>query len=550
MIKKITQQFQLRHLLLAFALMLSSVTFAQTASKNPIYDNQKNDLIEKRDLFAKHYLNEDGSFTASIASAPIHYKKDGIFSNIDNTIQPASSSVYAYANKENLMESYFGASAHNGVKNKTKEGEVLEFLNTSSHWEVGGLKVNVQESANVSVTTIENRAYYKNLYGAIHAEFVVLNGKRKLNYLIQNADALTNAPSNAEYLVFTEKIVLPANWTYLHTENGLTISNDKQTRIYHYSNPYSYDGTGKKLRSNNTIMTVEAQGNTLTIATKVNTDWLLDSDRVYPITIDPTVTVYPSESNYNTGCVYSSDYYKEESLIGFGRYNDNGGVQDMLRGWAKFDLTSVPDDAEIENAISVNYYVSAGSEDFNPDYGHQLIFTRLNIDPVTASGTALYNAIDQFGYGPFVTAAINSIGWKEHTLTSVSVVPDLANGLINNYFSLGFFGDGDFFEGEYLVVDGWEDNSPHLTFTYSQTLGVESFDKSAISMYPNPVENILTVATKDQIESIKIYSLVGQLVHANTDKNTIDVSSLTNGVYLTEIKFSNGQILNKKIVKK
>lgn len=550
MIKKITQQLQLRYLLFASGLLLSSVTFAQTTSKNPIYENSEKEVIEKRDLFAKHFINDDGTYTAAVASGPIHYEKAGVFSNIDNTIQSVSSTIYSYANTENLMESYFGATSNNGVKNKTKDGEVLEFLNTSSYWEVGGLKINVQESNNVPVTTIENRAYYKNLYGAIHAEFVVLNGKRKLNYLIQNADALTNAPSNADYLVFTEKIVLPANWTYLNTENGLTISNDKQERIYHYSNPYSFDAKGKKLRSNNTIMTVEAEGNTLNISTKVKATWLLNTDRVFPITVDPTVTVYPDESDYNTGSVYSSDYYKEPADIAFGRYEDNAGAQDMLRGWAKFNTSSVPDDSEVENGVTINYYVFYGSPDYSPLYGHELIFSRLNLDPVTASGSALYNAIDQFGYGPFVTTAINSEGWKEHTLTSSSVQTDITNGLTNNYFSLGFMPQGDFFEGEFIGVDGWDYEMPYLTFTYSQTLGVESFDNPSVNIYPNPVSNILTVATVQQVESIRIYSLVGQLIHSNMNIKTIDVSSVTNGVYMAEIKLSNGQTINKKIVKK
>lgn len=550
MIKKITQLLNLRHLCFASILLASGISFAQTASKNPIYDDKGNEVIAKRDLFAKHFLNEDGTYTAAIASGPIHYQKEGVFSNIENTIRPFSSTIYSYANKENLMESYFGTTAHKGVKNKTKEGEVLEFLNTTMYWEVAGLKVNEQQSANVPVTTVNDKAYYNNLYGAINAEFVVLNGKRKLNYIIPSADALTNAPANATYLVFTEKVILPTNWSYVITEDGVVVSNEKQERIYLYSNPYSFDGRGKKLRSNNTIMTVEAQENTLTIATKVKTNWLLSTGRVFPITVDPTVTVYPDMSNYNTGSVYSSDYYKLTADIGFGRDVDNGGIQDFLRGWAKFNTASVPEDAIVSNGVTINYYVYYASPDYSPANGHELVFSQLTLDPVAADGSALYNAIGQYGYGPFVTTAINSVGWKSHTLTSAAIQTDISNGLANNYFSLGFMPQGDFFPEEYIAVDGWDFDKPYLTFSYTQpVMGTESFDK-LVSIYPNPIENILTVATDYQIESIKIYSLVGQLIDATTNSNTIDVSSLTKGVYLTEIKLDNGQTINKKIVKK
>ncbi len=549
MIKKITQVLRLRHLCLASVLLLSGINFAQTTSKNPIYEDKENEVIEKRDMFAKHFINSDGSYTAAISSGPIHYEKEGIFSNIENTILPFSSMVYAYSNEENLMESYFGASAHIGLKNKTKEGEVLEFLNTTMYWEVGGLKVNEQQSANVPVTTINNKAYYNHLYGTINAEFVVLNGKRKLNYIIPNSDAIVGAPANATYLVFTEKITIPNNWSYLNTEEGLVISNEKQEKIYLYSNPYSFDETGKKLRNNNTLMTVEAQGNTLTIATKVKTSWLLSTDRVFPITVDPTVTVYPDMSNFNTGSVYSSDYYKLSADIAFGRDADNGALQDFLRGWAKFNITSVPEDAIVSNGVTVNYYVFYASPDYSPAYGHELVFSQLTLDPVTATGSALYNAIEQYGYGPFVTTAINSVGWKTHTLTSAAVQTDIANGLTNNYFSLGFMPQGSFYAGEFIGVDGWDFDKPYITFTYTQPMGAESFEK-LISIYPNPTENILNVISDYQIESIKIYSLLGQLIQDNTNKNNIDVTSLTNGIYLAEIELENGQTISKKIVKK
>lgn len=550
MIRKITQLFHLRYVALTAILLMSGLSFAQSASKNPIYEPKENEVVAKRDLFAKHFLNNDGSYTTTIASGPIHYEKEGVFSNIDNTIRPFSSTIYTYANKENLMESYFGATAHAGLKNKTKEGEVLEFLSTSMYWEVSGAKAGEQQSANVPIAIVDDKAYYNNLYGTIDAEFVVLNGKRKLNYLIPNAEALSAMPTNASYLVFSEKVIIPASWSYANTEDGLVISNEKNERIYLYSNPYSYDANGRKLRSNNTEMTVEAQGNTLTIATKVKKSWLLNTERVFPITVDPTVTVYPDMANYNTGAVYSSDYYKLTADIGFGRDVDNAGVQDFLRGWAKFNTTSVPDDAIVSSGVAVNYYVYYASPDYSPAYGHELVFSQLNLNPVTASGSALYNAIMQFGYGPFVTAAINSVGWKAHTITSAAIQTDIANGLTNNYFSLGFMPQGDFYAGELIAADGWDANKPYLTFTYTQpVMGTENFNK-LVSIYPNPAESILTVATDFQVESIKVYSLVGQLVTANANKNTIDVSVLTKGFYLVEIELDNGQVVSSKIVKK
>lgn len=549
MIKNITQTLNLRHISFVTIFLLSTISFAQNIPEDFRLEDRKKEVIEKRDLFAKHFLNEDGSFTASIASRPVHFEKDGVFKTIDNKIKPFASSTYSYANTENLMASYFGSMSHKGIKNETKEGVVLEFLNTTMHWEVAGLKIGEQQSNNVSVSTLDNKVYYNNLYDFINAEFVVLNGKRKLNYIISSAEAFANAPSNTSYLVFTEKVVIPSSWTHEMTKNGLVIRNAQQEQIYLYSNPYSFDGSGKMLRSNNTIMSVEREDNTLTIATKVKTDWLLNVDRVYPITVDPTVSVYPYLSSYGTGTVYSADYFKETEIIGFGRLDDFLGVEDFVRGWAKFDTTSIPEDAIVDNGVTINFYVNAASPDYSPAYGHELVFSQLNLDPVSSTGSILYNAIEQFGYAPFVTAAINSVGWKTHTLTSASIQTDISNGLVNDYFAIGFMPQGDFFEGEFIVVDGWANNMPYLTFTYEESLGIEEFDTSVMSIYPNPVEDVLTVATDYEVVSIEVYSLIGQLVQANTNKNLIDVSSLAKGIYMTKIRFENGQVLTKKIVK-
>lgn len=549
MIKNITQTLNLRHISFVTIFLLSTISFAQNIPEDFRLEDRKKEVIEKRDLFAKHFLNEDGSFTASIASRPVHFEKDGVFKTIDNKIKPFASSTYSYANTENLMASYFGSMSHKGIKNETKEGVVLEFLNTTTHWEVAGLKIGEQQSNNVSVSTLDNKVYYNNLYDFINAEFVVLNGKRKLNYIISSAEAFANAPSNTSYLVFTEKVVIPSSWTHEMTKNGLVIRNAQQEQIYLYSNPYSFDGSGKMLRSNNTIMSVEREDNTLTIATKVKTDWLLNVDRVYPITVDPTVSVYPYLSSYGTGTVYSADYFKETEIIGFGRLDDFLGVEDFVRGWAKFDTTSIPEDAIVDNGVTINFYVNAASPDYSPAYGHELVFSQLNLDPVSSTGSILYNAIEQFGYAPFVTAAINSVGWKTHTLTSASIQTDISNGLVNDYFAIGFMPQGDFFEGEFIVVDGWANNMPYLTFTYEESLGIEEFDTSVMSIYPNPVEDVLTVATDYEVVSIEVYSLIGQLVQANTNKNLIDVSSLAKGIYMTKIRFENGQVLTKKIVK-
>ena len=59
--KKITRFLNLTHCCLVSVLLASTVSFAQMVAPNPIYDLKGTEIEGKRDMFAKHFLNEDGS---------------------------------------------------------------------------------------------------------------------------------------------------------------------------------------------------------------------------------------------------------------------------------------------------------------------------------------------------------------------------------------------------------------------------------------------------------------------------------------------------------
>jgi hypothetical protein len=62
---------------------------------------------------------------------------------------------------------------------------------------------------------------------------------------------------------------------------------------------------------------------------------------------------------------------------------------------------------------------------------------------------------------------------------------------------------------------------------------------SDVIIYPNPVQNILYVKGSSEAYSIEIYSLIGQLVKTVSNANEIDVSLLSQGVYLIRISNEN-----------
>jgi hypothetical protein len=87
-------------------------------------------------------------------------------------------------------------------------------------------------------------------------------------------------------------------------------------------------------------------------------------------------------------------------------------------------------------------------------------------------------------------------------------------------------------------------------YEYGSTLTNENFtSNNEFKIYPNPVQDLLTIQSNSEIEKIEIYSLEGKLVLQST-QNLFNVQSLENGIYLLKIKTINGEISTKKFIKK
>jgi hypothetical protein len=86
----------------------------------------------------------------------------------------------------------------------------------------------------------------------------------------------------------------------------------------------------------------------------------------------------------------------------------------------------------------------------------------------------------------------------------------------------------------------------------SSTLAVENYQINGLKIYPNPVEDILTINANEDINEIVIYNMLGQVVlnqKPNNRKNSIDIGNFKTGIYLAKLKTDNG-VTTKRIMKK
>jgi hypothetical protein len=86
----------------------------------------------------------------------------------------------------------------------------------------------------------------------------------------------------------------------------------------------------------------------------------------------------------------------------------------------------------------------------------------------------------------------------------------------------------------------------------SATLTVETFAKSAFTIYPNPAKNILNIKSSEFIsmKNAQIYDLSGKLILSTAlVDDTINVESLSTGSYILILKDSDGKKYSKKFLK-
>ena len=82
------------------------------------------------------------------------------------------------------------------------------------------------------------------------------------------------------------------------------------------------------------------------------------------------------------------------------------------------------------------------------------------------------------------------------------------------------------------------------------TLSTKEINPITFKIYPNPVTSTVKIYTKNIITSIEIINLNGQLIKGKQNSKEIDISELSNGVYLIRVVYLDGKSEISKVIKK
>mgnify|MGYP006131482953 CR=1 FL=1 len=92
----------------------------------------------------------------------------------------------------------------------------------------------------------------------------------------------------------------------------------------------------------------------------------------------------------------------------------------------------------------------------------------------------------------------------------------------------------------------------YIEFYYDTSLGLDDNnlgDEKSVSLFPNPVSDMLSVKSSSVIKKLEVFNLLGQKVMVRENTNSLNVNRLESGAYILKIVDENDFISTKKFIK-
>jgi hypothetical protein len=190
------------------------------------------------------------------------------------------------------------------------------------------------------------------------------------------------------------------------------------------------------------------------------------------------------------------------------------------------------------NQVPVDYYENNGTGGFNP--------------AVTLSTTGLSAALPAIG-------DLNLDGYADVIIAEWSNDIQYYTGDVNGNYTLqspllsvtesGHLALVDIdADGDLDLFIGQENN---LAFykNYDPTASTNDLVNNRLTVYPNPVKNMLNMQSKIEIKQLEIYNMTGKIVLCKTNTNKLNIANLDNGLYFLKTTFIDGKTAINKIIK-
>lgn len=310
-------------------LLAASLTFnvsAVNADPGPISDAETgsvqaelvSEITHMRGANERHFQASDGSYVALSYAEQIHYldEDSGEWVEVDNTLKSidVSSGKKVYKNRDGLFEVEFAepSDAERDTVTISSEGnilswEVAKYITPDSSMQTNAsaelIRTPILSTAEMVIPVADfsllseeehltvakkssSRAMYTDALGnGIDLVYDVSGNKVKESIIIDSFE------ENASYIA---EITAEGLTAVLNEDGSVTFTDTDGETLFVVEAPYMFD-SGMGSSSDIQVDLIENKTGGYILAYTPDEEWLENEDRVYPVTLDPTVAVYNSQ---------------------------------------------------------------------------------------------------------------------------------------------------------------------------------------------------------------------------------------------------------------
>ena len=461
------------------------------------------ELQGMRDAKTKAFLNEDGTITQMVANEALHYMSgDGTWEDINLNIQAYPE---GWGVTENTFSTYFAPEVANGISVQANEfvDPIISGLNPMLVIldETGSApEPFIAPPASNGVEVGGNVIRYP-LAEGFDLDYAVESNQVKQNLILREVPVL---PEAATYFGISEGMRMPAGYALYSGETMLgeelfKTQEDLQIRdietgellaeipapvIMEAGSQEPYTGT----------FFVQVHGPEILLITVVESDWLLDDDRQYPIAIDPSIRVNSAAGGYcyiyYTYCYTNSNryhyrYYGTYYYVPWHKYTftsatalPSGATVDKIE-WKKYMSYVRTWGGTSTVTLNVKVLEACG---LAPRYSYSFGTGSCSGSALSASylardygGTAARSLKASIGNSPTAATVTSSgTGWKTVNLCNSATACAATSGgvsiITNALANSGTVGIGEHYSSSayfYIYSNSNGNRNSHLLITYS-----------------------------------------------------------------------------------
>ncbi|MFP8959935.1 DNRLRE domain-containing protein [Streptomyces nanhaiensis] len=304
------------------------------------------ELKDRRTPTARHWRLSDGRVQSEVSATPTHYEAGKKWKPIDTAVRGTGRDGYRYANTTNLARTYFGE----------RPGELVRFELAEGRWAAIGLKN--AEAGKLTPEADGDTVTYEDALGrGADLRYTVGHGTLKEDIVL---DGPPEGTPSYEFTLTTGGLTarkLKGGAIALHTEASgpkrpeLVIPAPFMTDAKKDAeSPYGAAGTDAVRQ---TLRKTGRDGH-YELTLRPDAKWLASGKRVYPVVIDPTISISPTVTQ-SQDVMISSDG-PASNYDGLWRLSVGNTSTGTSRALLRFPLGSVPAGTRLDSADLRLYY--------------------------------------------------------------------------------------------------------------------------------------------------------------------------------------------------